>query len=379
MVVVLACLRFDQAIPLARDEGRARALLGLALRSALAVSLLVLIVTALLPDGARQGLGIDGIGWLPLLLAGTVLADAATQALSGWAVRRRDLGAVARSRAALGGAQGGAQVALGGAGTGAGGLVVGYLVGRVAALAALLRCRTSVRGDGPGRSDLQATAREAWRYPALLAPAAVLNAAALQLPVVLVAGLYAPAAAGALVLATRVAAAPMQLAGQSIAQAFTGRLGARPDLEHGDLRPAVRDAVVRLGLLGTAVALPIVLAGPSVAVWALGDSWRGAGRCAQLLAPAFALQLVVSPLAAVLAARGRQAAQLAWDAVRLPAIVAAVAVPAALDRSVFVGVGAYGLVLGLSYVALLALIWQAARPSDLSALRSPAAGGSAPA
>jgi O-antigen/teichoic acid export membrane protein len=229
------------------------------------------------------------------------------------------------------------------------------------------------------RSDLRATAREAWRYPALLAPAAVLNAAALQLPVVLVAGLYAPAAAGALVLATRVAAAPMQLAGQSVAQAFTGRLGARPDLEDGDLRPAVRGAALRLGVLGAAVALPVVLAGPTVAVWALGDSWRGAGRCAQLLAPAFALQLVVSPLAAVLAARGRQAVQLAWDAVRLPAIVAAVAVPAALDRSVYVGVGAYGIVLGASYVALLALIWRAAGPIAVSAPRSPAAGGAAPA
>jgi O-antigen/teichoic acid export membrane protein len=376
IVVVVACLRFDQAIPLARDPGRARGLLRLALGSAVAVAALVLVVAVALPEGVWRAVGIEGIPWLPLLLALTVLADAAGQAFFVCAVRSRDLVAAARSRAILGGAQAGSQVAFGAAGAGAGGLVTGYLIGRLGAVAALLGgSRSTELGAAEGA---RSAARDVWRYPAWLMPAAVLNAAALQLPVVLVAGVYSSAGAGALVLAVRVAAAPMQLVGQSIGQVFASRLGTRSDLEEGDLRPAVRGAATRLGLLGAVVALPLVVAGPSLAGWVLGESWRGAGRCAQLLAPAYALQIMVSPLAAVLAARRRHAVQLVWDAARVVAIVAAVVVPALLGRSMFVSVGAYGAVLAASYGLLFALVWRTARPARLSAPHSPAAAGAAP-
>ena len=369
ILVVVACLRFDQAVGLARSDDEARPLLRLAVASAVATSLLVALAALLAPSSWRSSLGVGSLHWLALLLGGTVLCDALGQALAGWSVRRRDLVGVARSRAVVGGAQAVGQVGAGVAGAGSGGLALGYLVGRAAGAAELVRRARRARGetelehhaaDLVARDPLPPMAR--WRYPALLAPAALLNAGALQVPILLVAARYGVATVGALVLANRLVSAPMQLAGQSITQALTGRFAQLRDPIEADVRPQVRSAIVHLGALGALVTAPILLAAPTVAAWGLGAEWRVAGQYAQVLAPSMALQLVAAPVAIVLALKARQGLQLAWDASRLVAVVAAILAPSWLGWSPLAAITCLGVVLALAYVVLLGLVWQVARP-----------------
>jgi O-antigen/teichoic acid export membrane protein len=362
ILLVVACLRFDQAVSLARSDDEARPLLRLSILATVATALVVLVGTVLVPPAWLRSIGLTGIPAVGLLLAGTLLFDGLGQALQGWAVQRRDLDSVALSRASLGAAQATGQVGLGAAGTGSGGLAVGYLAGRVVGAAHLWR-RSGLLGapdravprERPDGRDIVPMRR--WRYPALLAPAALLNAASLQVPTLLIAARYDTAALGAVVLAMRLVSAPMLLAGQGVGQAFTARLAALADPATRDLRPQLRAAAGRLGLLGAALALPMVLVGPPVAAAVLGSSWRDAGVFTQLLAPAMALQLVVGPLAIVLVAKGRQEVQLGWDSARLAAVVLAIIVPSLLGWGVTGAIAALGVVLFVTYAVLLGLIW----------------------
>ena len=83
--------------------------------------------------------------------------------------------------------------------------------------------------------------------------------------------------------------------------------------------------MIGLAGIGIGMLVPIVVFGPALATAALGPSWTDAGRYAQVLAPAFALQLAVSPFAQTMAVLGGHRTQLVWDLVRAGGILAALA------------------------------------------------------
>lgn len=197
VLVVLASLRYEAAIPLPADDEVAGSLLALtfvllAVMAAL-VSLLVWLagdefVTMVNAPALRPYLWLIPVG---LIGAGTY------QALSYWAIRRREFGRVARTKLSQGAGQVVTQVALGVAGAGVPGLLIGDVVGRVAGgggLALLaLRERSHARVT---RSSLVAVAARYRRFPLLTTWAGLLNVGSLQLPSILFSAGFGAAAAG---------------------------------------------------------------------------------------------------------------------------------------------------------------------------------------
>jgi O-antigen/teichoic acid export membrane protein len=157
----------------------------------------------------------------------------------------------------------------------------------------------------------------------------------------------------------------MTLLGQAMAQSFVAEL-ARPGGEQPVGRLRSRMAV--LAAASTVALLPVMVAGPQLAEWLFGATWRDAGRFAQLLSPGFVAQLAVSPFAPMLVARGVARWQLWWDASRVVVVVAALAVPAGLGLGVEAAAAALGVGLAGMYVVLGgAVLRAAARPATAAA------------
>ena len=322
-LAVVACARYEFALPMARGDVEALALRALCLR-------LLALATGLC---ALAGLGwalAIGQAW-PLWLPVAVAVGGAVSLATLLATRAQRFRGLAVARVLQFGGSSVLQVAAGLLQAGLQGLIVAPLLAALAACAALrgfslgpaaaparpdaaLPTGTGT-GTGPGgarraeaagaepATTWRAAARRFRDFPMLNTPHAFLGALQDTLAVALVTAQLGPAAAGAWGLALRYLKAPATLVGGAVSQALY------PRLAQAGATVAGRQLVVRtMGLLA-AIAAPLVLAlwwlGPPLFAWAFGAPWRGAGELASALALYIGLHFVASPLGVV---------TLAWEA-----------------------------------------------------------------
>jgi hypothetical protein len=262
-VAVVACARYEFALPLVVDIGDARALRALCLRVLAGVSLASAI-------GAGVWCALGGAAWtawLPVAVAVLGWLSLATL----WATRARAYHALALSRVVQ---YGGAALAQAGAavvGAGVLGLIVAPIV---AAAAAAFVLRLPQRGDAaatpagpvaPGR--WRQLARELRDFPLLNTPHAFMGALQDTVSLALVAAWQGPVAAGFWGLSLRYLKAPATLVGGAVSQALYPQLAARGacgraprDGRPGGDRAAAGGALVVIGAVGFRAALRCAVA-----------------------------------------------------------------------------------------------------------------------
>jgi len=314
---VVACGRYEFALPMATDDGEADALRRIALR-------LLAATTALAALGAA-GWALAGAGawvaWLPLAVAAAGAVSLATL----WATRAQRFRALAAARVLQYGGAAAAQVLAGLAGAGLTGLIVAPIAAAAVATAVL---RLPWHGALPQAPALAGVMRRHRDFPLLNTPHAFAGALQDTLSLVLIAALLGPAEAGFWGLALRYLKAPATLVGSAVSQALYPKLaaaGPTPEARH-----AVRRVMGLLALLAAPLVLLLWVAGPSAFEAAFGPAWREAGVLARALALYVGLHFVASPLAVVTMAWQAQAWALKLALAGQVAFVAALAAGLAL-------------------------------------------------
>lgn len=295
-VAVVACARYEFALPLARDDAEATSLRALSLWLLAGCTLLAALGGAAWAwhSGQRWPL------WLPL----AVLALGAVSLATLVATRAQRFRALAAGRVLQHGGGALAQAGAGVAQAGVTGLIVAPLA---AALATAALLRLPLRGWWQvSRQRLVAVARRHREFPLLNTPHAFAGALQDTLAVSLIAATLGPAAAGFWGLTLRYLKAPATLVGGAVSQALYPRLAAG-----GQVTAAARADVRRVMLALAAVATPLVLALWVAAPWAFarvfGPQWQAAGDLARALAVYIGVHFVASPLAVVTMAWNAQA------------------------------------------------------------------------
>ncbi len=295
-LAVVACARYEHALPLARNEGEVRALIALCrwlLLAAIGVSALAALAWAL-AIGAVWPL------WLPAAVGALGLLSLATLS----AMRAQRFAALAASRVLQHGGGAALQAVAGVLGAGLSGLIAAPIA---AALAAVGWLRPQlVRGWRQPRERLRAVALRHRDFPLLNTPHAFLGALQDTLAVALIAAWQGPAAAGFWGLALRYLKAPATLVGGAVSQALYPALataGGTP----ADGRAAVRGVMRTLALVAVPWVLVLWLFAPAAFAWAFGENWREAGTLARALALYIGVHFVASPLSVVTMAWGAQA------------------------------------------------------------------------
>ncbi|HOV18543.1 lipopolysaccharide biosynthesis protein [Ottowia sp.] len=310
-VAVAASLRYEQALPLAQDEGEARALLALALRLlAAAVLLSVPLAWALHAAGWLQL-----AAWLPIAVA----TAGALQVLMLWANRAQCFRALAVSRVVQYGGAALLQLALGwalckGAAAGREGawaLVLAPIVAQAIAGICLLRPAPSggwrtvlAPAAGALRQPMRTVARQHRDFALINTPHAFLGTLQDALAVALLVAWSSDAAAGFWGLALRYLKAPATLVGSAVSQALYPRLVAATPAQ---AQRMVRQVMGLLGALALGLMAVLLLAGPWLFERLFGPPWREAGELARALAPYIAAHFVAAPLAVVTMAWRAQA------------------------------------------------------------------------
>jgi O-antigen/teichoic acid export membrane protein len=358
-----ATLGTDRALVVAHDTATTSALVALGLLSTLVVGVGTTGVAWVLRGDAARWFTAPALEDLWWTVPVTVVAVGAQRIASAVLARRQQHRSIAVRNACQGIGQSVWNLTM--AAAGPVGLVGGLAVGRIAAVLGMVRSR---RGDGERITPraLSAAARHHRRFLVITPWSSMLNVVGQQAPGLLIAALHGSVAAGFVALTMRVLGAPVGMVADATAQYAAGAFGLR--IRSADpVRGLLVRLVVRLALAGAVAAVVVVLLGPAVFSTVFGPEWAVSGTYAQVLVPAFAIQVAESPVTQVLSMLQRQGAQLAWDGARLALSASAVLVPSLLGAPMLVVLLSLASAMAISYAAVLLMVLRAARIHDRGA------------
>lgn len=364
----VAALRFEMAIPLARDDRDAHGLLVLGL-CALFITGTLGLVSVLSFGGAAASLlnAPDVQPWLllaPLLstFLGLILL------LSQMAVRQRRYAAIGRRSVLQQVLTISVQLTAGLAHVRPGGLIVGLAAGQAGAVLSLLsgaglRSEDARAGRVPGR--LRFLLKRYRNCPLFLTPSGLANALGQQGPLLLMAFFYSTSVAGLFGLAQRVLLVPISSIGQSVSQVYLGELARMNEGSAKRSRDLFISTSRRLCVISATLTIPIFLCAPALFQFVFGDRWASSGDYGRAIALTLFAQLVVAPVSQTLVMLERQVTQMWWDFGRLILTAAAVALPAAAGQPSIVTAWVLS---GSSAFAYL-ILWMLARRAVDEAVR----------
>lgn len=370
-------LRYELAVPVAKSDRDAAALIAVALIAVVASCVitgpLTMSASGWLAGAAEMPELADILWTLPL----TIVLLSGTETLSYWSVYRGTFHLNATARLVQSAAQAGLQVAFGLLGMSGLGMILGYGLGFVARFVYLiLRFPAADRARllGVDRAEVARAARRNWQYPAYSAPATLLEASTALLPAILLAILYDPTIAGLYGLGQRLMGLPVRLFSQAARQVFLSEAADRSG--RGLHRLFTRTVLAFLGL-GLLCMAPLIVAGPSLFALLFGEAWRSAGEMVQLLVPLYLARFVVTPVSQALNVLRRQSLHLVSSSTDATMLLAA------FSAAWWFGLAPMTTILLLSlgstaaYLLYLGLVWHAVRSAG-RATREPLAALPAP-
>src|SRR3954451_8590885 len=374
ILAMVAALRYEFAVPVARDEREAVELVGVGNAASVVMALATALGVWLGGDWLARITSVPDLMPLLWLLPVTVLFNGLALPLNYWSIRRGTFRVNTTNKLVQAAGQAAGQLALGFAGMGAPGLILGYCLGPLIQFQHFLRALPKVERlalFSVSWRRLWPLAREHWQYPVYSTPASLLTSATQLLPAVLLATLYGPAVAGWFGLGQRVMGLPVRLLAQAASVAF---LGEAPRLRDD---AAVRRLFLRstagfaaLGLVGMA---PVMVLGPWLFAHVFGPAWREAGTMAALLAPQHLSRFVVMPVSQTLNIYGRQDLHLTASAANGAGLALAFGLAYAVRTDATMVVGLYSAATTLAYLLYLGLAWRVVRRGGLSPAAMPEA------
>ena len=370
---VVVSLRYQLAIPLPESDQEAAWVALAALAGVMGTVLMSTVIVALFRAPIARGLGAPELGPFLWLLPVGLLALGTYQVFKYWAIRKQEFGPIARSKITQSVTAIALQLGLFSFGPFA--LLLGQAAGHGAGGGRLARSARAGSGHlfrNTAIRDIWAAAVRYRRFPLYSTWGAVFNKAGGQLPPILFASLFSPAAAGIYFLTHRVLALPMQFIGRAISDVFLTRAAkARHD---GDLPQLIKLAHNRLTYIAVPPTILLILAGPDLFALVFGSAWREAGVFARWMAPWIYLVFVTSPLTTVFSVLEKQGQEMLFQFALLAARIGALFIGYRIGTlqaavALFAGVSAlYWVVLLLWVVSATGNQWQTAARSTGNAM-----------
>ena len=364
LLTPIAGLTYDHAIPIPRERDAVTNLILLCILITLFVAVglaVVFLVAGEQVVNLFSGGALESSLWL---LVVALIGAGLTSAVTGWAIREREFGAISNSRVSQSIALVATQLGAGFAGAGGGGLVLGDAVGRVTAFLQLQRRLRSARRRTPSvptPEKLFEVARRYKHFPLVGTWPNLIQGVVLQAPLLLLIGLYGAAEGGQFALAQRLIAAPVVLIVLSVSQVFIAEASAQLQRDPAGLRPLFSHSLRRLARSGVPFLPLLSFAGIILVPVVFGEPWRDAGLYIAALSPMYVAQLITSPFGGILDVLERQDLLLVREAARIVLMAGAVIVADALGFSALTAVIMVGIAGAVSYAIYGGISWYAVR------------------
>lgn len=349
---VAASGRFEFAIVLPKHDQDAYAVASLAIIVSIGFSVLVGVVLAVFSADVALVLGAPRIRSMLFLVPVVVAFTGIYNTLRFLANRFDQYRTIANAEILKTLTLTLTQMVLGTIGLGASGLTIGYAFGHTVSSVPLFRqAKALARSGTTNGPELRRQLRRYWKFPVLSLPAAVANSMAVHLTNLLIGARYAVADLGQYSMTQRVLGLPSAIVGTAVGQAFY-RQATKEMHEKGRSTSIYDRTTLVLAALATPAFIVIAVIAPGLFGWVLGAEWRVAGEYARILAPLYAVRLIVSAVSMTTAVHERQGIALVWQIGLLCLAFASVFVATALEMEFSGFLTVYSVVTTVHYVTL---------------------------
>ena len=296
LLTAIACLRFEIAIPVPKDQEGAINLLTLSVISVIGITFLTSLTVFFLSDWINQLTNHRIAGYLWLLPLG-VFFSGLYNALQYWMTREKAFQLVSKTRMIQAVSGAAAQLGLGYAGITPFGLLLGQLLNTGAGIFGLLKYflkeyKTLI--FKVNLIELKKTFKRYDRFPKYSTWEALTNSAGIQIPVLIIATFVMGAEAGFLMLAMRLLSAPMSLIGSSVAQVYLAE--AAEKYHQGELKSFTNKTIFMLAKVGFIPLFLIGVTAPFIIPFVFGEEWQRTGILISWMVPWFFMQFITSPV-----------------------------------------------------------------------------------
>jgi O-antigen/teichoic acid export membrane protein len=357
--VVAASLRYDMAIPMARNNDEGLRLLLLALFCTIPVSIFSGVVFLLLVLRRLWGFGAVE-AWSAMFVVVSVMLTSMFSALRYWHVRNSNFGGISTALIAQGAGRALTPILLTPLKWGWVALLSGEIVGRslgIRRLASSVLPQLSSIAHRTTRKDLVDLLKAFRQYPLVFLPSSVLDAASGAIVVPVIVALYGVSAGGQFLLAQQVVMAPSAFICASLGDVFHAQLVPSTRGKTGDLAKLIWRTAVRLLLFAATIYLPIALLAPFVAVPIFGRSWSNVGQFVVILAPATVITIAVNPISRAMLVSRIPQTKLIADAAKLALpVLGLLAGFHYANGSITASLILYSLMVSISYLIYFAII-----------------------
>ena len=362
VLVSIASLRFDFAIPIASEPAEAAHLLALSVVISLITSATLAVVLLLWGSQLAGALGAEPLVSFLWLLPIALFLASVVQALSSWAVYQRTFSALGRMRAIQGFAQAVGQASLGFGHAGLVGLILGDVAGRVFGAEQLIRSSfVRLRSTSLSVASMGRCARQRWGFARVMTGASFLSALSLQVPFLMIPALFDLQSSGQYFLAYRMLTLPASLVAAAVGQVFFGEASHRR-ADRQRLHDLALAAAVSLFVFSIPTYAIVAVGGQALIATVFGRQWQLAGLYAQIMAPSLIFWSIANPMSSLPVIGRRERESLAFTAAELGVKAASLGIGAAL-HSLTIGI----VVLSLVSVAIeVAAMWRFLRIASVS-------------
>jgi len=357
-----ATFRYELAIVSAQEDSEADHLLAASMIFALPTSLLggammmAMIHWDLLSYGTLHLWESAGMEVLVVFLTGAFMA------LRYWMVKRQEFSCVGKALVAQGAGRTIVSIALGVMQLGWLGLALGEAAGRVmGAISMFVRAWPSIRGAiWPIDYDYYfSLLKRNWKYPIVVLPSSLVEAAAVMLPLPMVSSVFGAVAAGEFFLVQRLMSLPAGLVSVSIADVFHSHAVENYSKTPAQARRVLLMTVKRLSMISFMIYFPIAIVSPFLFGLLFGEAWAEAGVLVAILSPLSLISLVVSPVSRLLFVVNRPELKIVVDVMRIAIPFLSFQVMYGFGYGFYLCVGAFSLFGVLSFLLYFGLIWYA--------------------
>ena len=380
MLSTTSALHYELAIPLPRISRDAGLLAWLGFLIVTGFGLLLLLVVTPHDGWFLHILGADELGSARYMLPVSLMLNGFGTVLTMETVRKQEYLRNSIAKALQGSLQSIAQASAALFGLGWSSLILGQLFGSFAGLCPFLHARGGQVNHFFSKLTIKrisVLARKYRGFPLASTPASFINAAAANIPTLMLAGLFSAEVAGWYGLGFRMLQLPARFFGQALSQVFLGK--AAQAARDNQLSQFVAPAFRTLLSLSLYTFIPLAMLAPAASGLVFGVKWIEAGRYIQYLTPWLLMGFVSTPLSMLVSVLQKQRQELWLQSGYLLLVVIALGL-GALVGSVTVGLLSLGCVgsvylaaklwwlLGLSGCERHSTLWFAVREMLLSLL-----------
>jgi O-antigen/teichoic acid export membrane protein len=345
IVMLVASLSYEQAIPLPSDDGQAAGLVVLAFTILCLVTALSALPVFVFSDWVIRLFRLQDLEAYLWILPIAIFIWGLYRILNTWAIRKEAYSAIARTNIVQSLIKAVFQSGLGIVISGPLGLILGNEIGQAGGFGPLIRLAYSERRlVGSVRlQDIRQLLVRYKKFPLITSWSMLLNNLSQQLPIILLALLYSSQIVGFFSLSDRIIRSLVRTLGMAVAQVY---VGAGSKLLRDDplaLRVLFDNLSKRLLLVGLGPCVFLMIFSPDLFAWIFGPEWRQAGIYTQTLSPMLLGQFIIYPLSQSTVLMEKQSLQFLADLLRTSMIVFVFMLSQAMDWQVLPTLKLYSL------------------------------------